>query len=62
MYGLIQSGQISDVFEARAHRTESWDKPQWGQASVDTQEAVNKFSSLTQGTNDDEAISENKDS
>ena len=29
MYGLIQSGQISAVFEARTKLTDNTDKPQW---------------------------------
>eukprot|EP00597_Dinobryon_sp_UTEXLB2267_P010873 CAMPEP_0170099730 /NCGR_PEP_ID=MMETSP0020_2-20130122/1214_1 /TAXON_ID=98059 /ORGANISM="Dinobryon sp., Strain UTEXLB2267" /LENGTH=1015 /DNA_ID=CAMNT_0010322445 /DNA_START=705 /DNA_END=3753 /DNA_ORIENTATION=+ len=53
MYGMIQSNEITAVFEARAQRAETLEQPQWGADTEKVEKAVKQFSALNAKDKDD---------
>jgi len=57
MYGMIQSNEITAVFEARAQRAENLEQPKWGADTEKVQQAVKQFSAVSGKEKDDHSKS-----
>lgn len=49
MYGLIQTDEISKIFEERARKTDRLEAPQWGADTQKVQESAEQFSAMMKG-------------